>query len=100
MANQEIASSVVGCESLVDWLNKVCTFFADEGKLIFELDNYPDVPALDSLHCLVKSLVYGVQIRTVISIGYLDCAEFYLEKNVIYSPTQANAGGKGIVDEG
>lgn len=76
--------------------------FAGEGKRIFGLDSYPGVSALDSLLCLaqvyLKSLVYGVQIRTVISIGYLDCAGIYLEKND--SPTRVNAGDEEIVDEG
>ena len=100
--NQKIESGVVGCDSksLVDWSNKVCKVFVGEGKLIVGLDSHPGVLVFDSLLCLahnfLKSLVYGVQNRTVISIGYLDYAGIYLKKNVVDLPTQANAGDEGF----
>jgi len=62
--NHKIASGVVGYESLVDWLNKVCKVSVGEGKLIFGLNSRPGVRAGDNLLCFahvyVKSLVYGV----------------------------------------
>lgn len=100
--NQEIESSVVGydSESLVDWLNKVCMVFVGEGKLIVGLDSHPGVLVFDSLLCFarnyLKSLVYGVQNRRVILIGYLDYAGIYLEKGVVDLPTRANAAGEGF----
>jgi hypothetical protein len=98
----EIESSVVGydSESFGDWLNKVCMIFVGEGKLIVGLDNHPGVLVFDSLLCFahnhLKSLVYGVQNRTVISIGYLDYAGIYLEKNVVDLLTRANAASEGF----
>lgn len=98
--NEKIVSGVVGYESVVYCLNKVCTAFVDEGKPIFEFDSPLGVSALDSLLCLeVQSLSYGVQIRTVISIGFLDCAGIYLGKKVVDSPIRENAAGEGIVHE-